>query len=71
MHNEQFHRTRRRLPVNYTLAHETQANPEVVLAQHEHIEVFEKRVWKAANALQVQARDLLSTSLMENGEVAA
>lgn len=39
------------------------------MAQQEHIEVIEKRLWKTVDALQVQARDLLSPHLMANGEV--
>ena len=53
------------------LAHGTQTNPEVVLAQQEHIEAIGKWPWKAVDTLRVQARDLLLPRLMMNGEAAA
>jgi hypothetical protein len=42
-----------------------------MLAQQEHIQVIEKRLWKAVDALRVQARDMLSPRLLVNWEVTA
>jgi len=57
--------------IDILLAQGTQANPEVVLAQQEHIQAIEKRLWKAVDTLRAQARDLLLPRLTMNGEVAA
>ena len=54
-----------------SLAHGTQANPEVVLTQQEHIKAIEKWLWKSLDTLRDQARDVLLRRLMINGDVAA
>ena len=41
------------------------------VGQPEHSEVSENRQWKSIDALQVQARDLLSSRLTVDWEVAA